>query len=317
MVLKFLRDVEEPERGHSMLPDNFDFAMLPDGATEKTLSEIGMLESTIETIDYSITSWLKNTLSLSAHTNEGFVKIPVIWQTAERSFQIKEDLSLRDDADGLILPVMSIERTAIVKDPMRKGSFQAHLFSNAKNGRSGRMVLAKRIKQDKTRNFAVAAGTRTDSPGTRQRYTKRAPKRLNKKVVIQTLSIPIPVYINVEYKITIKTEYQQQMNEILTPFIGRTGQINSFILRRDGHLYEAFIDQNFNHSNNIANLDEEMRMYTTDINIRILGYLIGEGENDDRPIVRIEENTVELSFPKEEAGLPGQENIFGIKTKPI
>ena len=58
-------------------------------------------------------------------------------------------------------------------------------------------------------------------------------------------------------------------------------------------------------------------MYSTDINIRILGYLIGEGENDDRPIVRIEENTVELSFPKEEAGLPGQENVFGVKTKPI
>ena len=300
-----------------MLPDNFDFAMLPDGAPEKTLSEIGMLESTIETIDYSITSWLKDSLSLSAHTNEGFTKIPIIWQTAERSFQIKEDLSLRDDADGLILPVISIERTGITKDPNRKGSYQAHLFSKDKNGRSGRMVLAKRIKQDKTRNFAVAAGTRTDSPGTRQRYTKRAPKRLNKKIVIQALTIPIPVYINVEYKISIKTEFQQQMNEILTPFIGRTGQINSFILRRDGHLYEAFIDQNFNHSNNIANLGEDMRMYTTDISIRILGYLIGEGENDDRPIVRIEENTVELSFPREEVARPGEEDIFGIKTKPI
>ena len=315
--MRFLRDAEEQERGCSMLPDNFDFAMLPEGSSKTTLKEVGMLDSSIETIDYSITSWLKETLNISASTNEGFKKVPIIWQTAERSFQIKEDLSLRDDADGLILPIISIERTGLAKDPNRKGSFQAHLFSNKNDGRSGRLVLAKRIKQDKTRNFAVAAGTRTDSSGVRQRYTKRPKSRLNKKVVIQTLSIPIPVYVNVEYKITIKTEYQQQMNEIMTPFISRTGQINSFLLRRDGHLYEAFIDQNFNHSNNISTLGEDMRMYTTDVNIRVLGYLIGEGDNDDRKIVRIDENTVELSWPKETAALPGEEDIFGIKTKPI
>ena len=262
-----------------MLPDDFSFAMLPPGATSSTLKELGMLASTIETIDFALVSWVKDDLNLSAPTNDGFTKVPVLWQTPERSYQIKHNKDLRDDGGALKLPLISIERTNITKDPTRKGGYQAQTYSTDKNGRTGRMVLAKRIKQDKTRNFAVAAGTRTDTGGKLQDYFPR----VNKKLVIQFLSIPIPVYVNVEYKIIIKAEYQQQMNAIMTPFMARTGQINSFVMRREGHMYEAFIEQDFTHNNNMSNLDEDMRMFTTEIKIRVLGYLVGEGENDDRP----------------------------------
>ena len=206
--------------------------------------------------------------------------------------------------------MISIERTTITKDPARKGSYQAHTFSQNKNGRSGRIVIAKKIVQDKTRNFAVVGNTRRANytSGTEQKYYPR----VNKKIVIQTLSIPIPVYVNIEYKISVKTEYQQQMNQLVTPFISRTGQINSFILNRDGHKYEAFIEQNFAQSNNVANLAEENRMYTTDITIRVLGYLIGEGENDDRQLVKVEENFVEITFPMESTVKEDDEGCFKI-----
>jgi len=295
-----------------MLPDNFDFALLPVGATSLTLKEIGMLSSTIETIDYAIVSWMKEDLELHAKTNEGYTKVPVLWQTPERSFQIKNDRTLRDAAGALKLPLISVERTGITKDPNNKGGFQANIYSNERDGRPGRIVIARNIVEDKTRNFAVAAGTRTNTSGTLQKYFPR----VNKKVVIRTLSIPIPIYINAEYKISIKTEYQQQMNELMTPFIARTGQINSFVLRRNGHLYEAFIDQNFSHGNNVATLGEDTRLFTTDINIRILGYLIGEGENDDRPLVKIEENAVEYVFPSERAVTSENDSIFNTGSLP-
>jgi hypothetical protein len=299
MALKFLVDAEEQGRDYSMLPDNFDFAMIPPDI-DLRLSEIGMLASTIENIDYSIVSWLKEDLRLNANTNEGWVKVPVLWQTPERSFQIKNEKSLRDDAGGLKLPLISIERTGITKDPARKGSFQAHVYSEDKNGRTGRMVIAKKIVEDKTRNFAVVGNTRRSNyTSGSAASTQRFFPRVNKKIVVKTMSIPIPVYVNVEYKIHIKTEYQQQMNDLLAPFMTRTGQINAFVLKRNGHLYEAFIDQGFTHNNNVSNLNEDARMFTSDISIRVLGYLIGEGENDDRPIVRIEENIVEITFPQE------------------
>jgi hypothetical protein len=290
-----------------MLPDNFDFAQLPPDFKEGTLKELGMLASNIETIDYALMSWLKEEVKPFAVGNEGFEEVPVLWQTPERSFQIKNDLGLRDGGGALKLPLISVERTGIIKDPTKKGGFQANLYSKNRNGRSGRLVIAKRIVQDKTRNFARVEGQRNNLTARAQPYYPR----VNKKIVIQSLSIPIPVYVNMNYKITLKTEYQEQMNNLIVPFVTRTGQINSFVMRRNGHLYEAFIEQDFAFSNNVDNLAEEMRMYNTTINIRVLGYLIGEGDNDDRPIVRIDENTVEYAFPSERVLPAGLPNLFG------
>jgi hypothetical protein len=293
-----------------MLPNNFDFAQLPVDKSKFTLKEIGMLSSRIENIDYAIVSWLKEDLDLSTITNEGNKRVPVLWQTPERAFQIKNDKDLRhpDDhsAGAITLPVVTVERTGITKDPDRKGGFQAHLYSNKRNGRTGRMVIAKRIKQDKTRNFAVVGNTRTNTSGDRQKYFPR----VNKKVVYEFLTIPIPIYINLDYKIIVKTEYQQQMNDLTQPFMTRTGQINSFVMRRNGHMYEAFIDQGFNQNNNMSNLGEDERQFTSEINIRVLGYLIGEGNSDDRPIVRKEENAVEITFPRETTVPNGNDNFF-------
>tara|TARA_R100001594_G_scaffold3168_1_gene12093 strand:- start:50 stop:940 length:891 start_codon:yes stop_codon:yes gene_type:complete len=292
-----------------MLPDNFDFALIPPGISDVPLREVGMLASTIEDLDRALTDWIK-ALEICATTNGGWSKVPVLWQVPERAYQIKNEKQLRDDGGTLKLPLLSVERTGITKNPEQKGGFQAQLFSNAKNGRSGRVIIARQIVPDKTRNFAVASGTRTNTGGKLQRHFPR----VNKKIVMRTLSIPIPVYINAEYKITIKSQFQQQMNEMMTPFIGRTGQINSFILKRNGHRYEAFIDSGFTHNNNVADLGEDERMFSSDISIRVLGYLIGEGKNDDRPIVQIRENAVEVTYPRETVAMPGQENFFGVKT---
>ena len=308
--MKPLLHAREHVRDYLMLPDNFDFAQLPDDRKDFTLEEIGMLASRIEDIDYAITSWLKEDLDLSTITNEGHKRVPVLWQTPERAFQIKNNHDLRhpiDDGGGVItLPVISIERTAITKDPAQKGSFQAHLYSDRRNGRTGRMTIAKRIKQDKTRNFAVVGNTRTNTDGTRQKFFPR----INKKVVIETLSIPIPIYVVLDYKIIVKTEYQQQMNDLTQPFMTRTGQINSFVMRRNGHLYEAFIDQGFNQNNNVANLGEDERQFTSEITIKVLGYLIGEGNSDDRPIVTREESIGEIAFPRETVVPAGNDNFF-------
>ena len=288
-----------------MLPDNFDFAMIPDDVGPYTLKEVGMTASTIEDIDYAITSWLKKDLDLSVTTNEGFKQVPVLWQAPERAFQIKNEKDLRDQNNAIKLPVVSIERTTITKDPAKKGSFQAHLYSDKKNGRSGRIVIARRIVPDKTRNFAVATNTRTNTTANRQKYTKR----VNKKIVIQTVSIPIPVYVNVQYKIKLKTEYQQQLNDLLTPFVTRTGQINAFTLKRQGHVYEAFIEQGFTAENNLASLGEEVREFSTDVTINVLGYLIGDAADKDRPIARIDENIVEYQFPNETVVPEGYINL--------
>ena len=95
-----------------MLPKNFDFTQLPKDKKDFSLKELGMLGSSIEDIDYAITSWLKEDLDLTTMTNEGYKRVPVLWQTPERAFQIKNDHDLRhpdDDGGGVItLPVITI-----------------------------------------------------------------------------------------------------------------------------------------------------------------------------------------------------------------
>ncbi len=49
----------------------------------------------------------------------------------------------------------------------------------------------------------------------------------NNKIVYEELTIPIPVYVTVMYTIVLRTEYQQQMNDLVSPFISVTGNRNS------------------------------------------------------------------------------------------
>ena len=70
----------------------------------------------------------------------------------------------------------------IIRVPAFKGSFQAQLFSDKMNGRSGRLVIAQKIVPRKTQNFAIASGTRsTLSKPNKQKYYPR----VNTKVVIK------------------------------------------------------------------------------------------------------------------------------------
>ena len=72
-----------------------------------------------------------------------------------------------------------------------------------------------------------------------------------------------------------------------------------------------FIQQGFSQNNNIASLGEDSRDFTTEITINVLGYLISEGVNDDRPILRVDENIVEYQFPQESEVPAGNFNLWG------
>ncbi len=85
------------------------------------------MPSTLETIDKAFYDWVDDNLNVFSTTNEGWKKVPLIWVSAERSFQVKTDKDLRDDYGVLKLPLITIERKSIVKDPNRKGIYQANI----------------------------------------------------------------------------------------------------------------------------------------------------------------------------------------------
>lgn len=88
------------------------------------MQDILILPSTLETVDFSVYDLVNDSFNLFSQTNEGFKKVPVIWVTAERAYQIKKNKELRDLEGSLIYPIIYIERTASTKDPSKKEFFR-------------------------------------------------------------------------------------------------------------------------------------------------------------------------------------------------
>jgi len=260
--------------------------------------------STFETIDLSLWNWLNDKMNVSCTTNKGWEKVPCVWTAPERAYQTKnttsDDRKNRDmrDADGaLIFPIITLTRNGFSKDPTKKGMFWAAL-PPVNDKKNGTITIARRIKQDKTANFANSDSYRLGSQiaGTKQ---INFPKPKNQKIVYETITIPIPVYVDVNYTINVRTEYQQQMNEIVQPFVTGIGGINYLVLKQDGHQYESFFQADFNSDNNLVDIGDETRIYETTIDIKVLGYLVGGGKNENHPEIITRENSVEIKMPRE------------------
>ena len=254
------------------------------------LREVSIMPSTLETIDAALFRWLDEELDIFATTNKGWKKVPTIWAGSERAHQIKEDKDIRDSSGILKLPMITISRESVVKDSNFKGVAWAHI-PPVNDAKGGAMTMARRIGHLKTANFKNAFSHREFKD-----YNFPTNKRLT---VYETISMPTPTYITLMYDIKIRAEYQQQINEIFTPFIVKTGQIDNFFINNEGHKFEGFIQGNFGQANNVTAMSNNERTYETSIQAKILGYLLGGGPNEERPKIAIRENAVTVVQSRE------------------
>jgi len=161
--------------------------------------------------------------------------------------------------------------------------------------KGGYLTVNRVIQQDKTRNFLNADSLR------RRRDENYPLNRFNKnnKVVYETLTIPIPIYVEVTYNMVMRTEYQEQMNDLLTPYIRITNGHQRVILEHNNNQYEGFISGDYNIANNISNYTNAERKYETTLSMTVIGYLIGDGKNQKQPRVVRRENAVQIRFASE------------------
>jgi len=253
---------------------------------------INLQPSNLENIDLAVFNWVNERLNVFATSNRGWEKTPVIWVSAERAFQSKRDKSLRDKEGALILPLITVERISVEKDLAFKGSLQANIFP-VNDYRGGSIPLDRVINQVKTKNF--------QNENSKKQYGQLnfKVKPINKQVVYSYRSIPMPVYVTMMYKIMLRAEYQQQINELSQPFMVSTGGINAFIMRERGHRYEGFMQSSYEQENSVAEMGDEERIYQTGIEVKVLGYLIGSEHNQKTPQIVERENAVKVKVPRE------------------
>ena len=268
--------------------------------------------STIETIDRSVSNFLYG-LNLFTLTNKGSRKVPVIWSSAERAFLSKHNKEARDSQGALIYPIISVKRTGIEKNLKSLGVFQGNV-PEVDDEQGGSLDVSRVVYQEKTMQFANADSFRLFGQ-------KNFPSK-NPKIVYKTVSAPMPVNVKVTYEITIRTEYQQQMNELLQPFVTKFGTINFVSLSEDNHRYEGFIDEQFSDQNNLSDYSSEERKFETRIGLRVIGYLVGEGNNREKAHYSVRENFVEVKIPRERLSLqevPEHEygQYYGLEGLPV
>ena len=265
------------------------------------LKEKALMPSTLETIDFAMFEYLNAELDVHAETNKGWKKVPVIWATSERAVQSRVGQEVRDKFGTLKLPLISIERTGVSKDPSRRSALQGGV-PNALDAQGGAVVVARRIQQEKTAEFSNALSARKtggmSDVGTGQENYPGV-----SKAVYETITIPFPTYMELTYTIKIKAEYQQQMNDILSPFLSKTGGINYFICGYDGHRYEGFLPNELSFENSVGEMGTEYRSFETSFDIKIIGYIIGADKNSSQPKIVKRQSFVEVKIGRERAVL--------------
>ena len=247
--------------------------------------------SSMETIDAAMFRWVDENKNAFCNSNKGWKKIPVIWSTPERAKQTKGYRELRDEAGQLILPIITVERVSVTKDMARRGPYWANIPPHDKS--KNVLTIARKISPEKTRNFLNAESKKKNG------QINFKTQKKSDKVVYEYTSIPQPVYIDVIYKIIVWTEYQQQMNEAVQPFMTTGGGINYDTMSENGYKYEIFIGDAFTQEDNVSNMEENERKYQTSIEIKALGILIGDGPNDETPKATVTQNAVEVKIPRE------------------
>jgi hypothetical protein len=194
-------------------------------------------------------------LNINTDTHEGFKKVPVIWVTAERSFQIKNSEDLHDSDGALIYPLITVGRTGFSKDIAKKGAIYAPLDPE---------VMIIEAEQSKSQNRLIKIKLPTLQmrmllkANSRRQINFPLPKNRN-KTVYKTVSIPIPVYIEATYEIQFEIILSTTNKSNGFSVCNKYWWFKLFSFKRNGHFYEAFIQTDYATSDNINSIGLKMK----------------------------------------------------------
>ena len=265
--------------------------------------------STFETIDMALYTWVNESLDIYATTNEGIKKVPVIWFSRERAFQIKEERDNRDNNGFLDFPQVQIQRTSVNLADANKRPIPG-IFRAAFDYKDGQLGIWKRVQQDKTKNFANARSQRL--------YGQQNFKSSNPEIVNEYVFIPYPSYYEVKYDISLKALYIQQLNEMVAPVQRKNAVNNSNVktIKYGGFKYELFTPADAGFSTNSPDVGENEKIYESKISVTVLGFTTTSDINQTTPNVIFRETPAKIKIQRERV-IVGDINNIGDPDTPF
>lgn len=246
--------------------------------------------STIENIDQTVLNWIDQDLNIFSNTTDGWKKVPVIFSSPERSWSSRADDNVRDEKFTLKYPIISISKKGFSRPKNKNAALQGSPLSS--NPLTFALPIKIDINQEKT-------AQRSNADSKRYAGTLNSKKSKTNRIIYNIYSIPVPTFVEISYVIELISNFQSQMNEMLSPFLKYSRNINGFKLVNNGHGYECFIDESIPDSSNLEDFSQQERELKYSINLTVKGYLNIGDANDKGPSIIRSENRPELVFKAE------------------
>lgn len=252
--------------------------------------EVVLSKSDLELMDAAFFEWVDDDLNIFTNTQNGWKKVPVVFSTPERSWMSKAIKEMHDNMHTLQYPIISVSRTNTTRPKQKNATLVGSYLGNTEF--SGSLTIYKKLNAEKTQD-------RANMDSLRQKGVINYPRVKTKRPIYDIYSIPQPTFIINTYTVSIITNFQQQMNDILTPFLKYAKNTHGFKILKDGHSYEVFLNESINNSSNIEDINEEERKFEQTLTFELYGYLMHGESNDKGPTVVITQNRPELVFKAE------------------
>lgn len=242
-----------------------------------------------------------NTFIMSANKGPQNIKKPyVIFATGERFALAKRLKPPRDKNKVLILPAISIRRTAIEQS-------KDDIIARGLNGKTGVLTIKRKLspedrdyqnlvnKQGLKHLQNVLSGLPTSSRPTGDdanipEVTQGGllENRLSANNIYEIITVPQPQFFTAKYDVVFWTNYTQHMTYLIQTYM------NSFLPQFRGHKLEtdkgywflAYTEDTFNNGENIDQFEGDERLIKYTFTITVKGYLLAAQAPTDAVPVR-------------------------------
>jgi hypothetical protein len=285
-----MRPKEQLKKGYEgfNVPDNFEFPSCG-----------------VEDVDRALFELFDKKLAFEVKVNEQTTKVPVVFAAGERFALTRRQKPIRDRNNALILPLIAIKRNSIgYKTEAEAGGTAISFRQNADYVIKKRLDPSDRVYQNVVNKLSIknqdnvtsrAHFIKNDiSPGNNAFPGTVASRRNGTGIafgggklafgnnsdlgnnIFEVITIPYPVFVQLNYNVTFWTQYMSQMNQILETLLMKTdGQGREFhLVSNKGFTFTAFLQGSFTSGDNFDNFTDDERIIRYSFDIRVPAYIL-------------------------------------------
>lgn len=270
---------------------------LPTGYPTEATSEFVIPPLGLEDIDAGLFSLFDKELqpSVGGTDSTDLKKVPVLFAGGEKWAMIKNNRPLRDKSGALILPLITISRTSFAQ------ASSEDVTNRGINQRTGEIVIRKKLdKSDRgyqniinkiflrhQNNLAVDSanadagqlttlrqlGELQEDPTVEDGGFLLSDRRNN---ITETLVVPSPQFITVNYDVIVWTQYTHHMNQIMEHIVSSfLPQIQGWRLDTPkGYWFIARVaEEMFNYETNFEDMSQSERIIKSKFSVKVPAYI--------------------------------------------